>query len=121
MSYRICLRLVVVAIAWGIVFSASAQTCGFLGQRTIKGFWIENGLGLVVTPTQNFDNAAACTKTVQAIVLQSHPLYKQMHASVMMAMATGTPINAYGCGCQAAWNNDTYPLIVNFGVAVTPQ
>lgn len=120
MSNKTATRFIALAIALATAQSSSAQTCGFVGERRVKHFWIENGLGLVVVPTQNFDNAMACTRPTQAIIVQSHPLYKQMHASVMMAMATGTPINGYACECQSAWNQ-TYPVILNLGVGGTPQ
>ena len=120
MSRQLMVRLFVSLLCAGASLVVQAQTCSFTAQRTIKGFWIENGLGLVIVPTQDFDNGYGCTNVKQAIVLQSHPLYKQMHASVMMAMAAGTPINAYACGCQSAWNN-TYPIVINLGVGTMPQ
>lgn len=108
------------AAAAGAVATSWAQTCGFVGTRTVERYWIETGLGLVIVPHQAFDNAPGCTSVVQAVVPESHALYKQFQASVMMAMATGMPINGYGCGCQSAWGQ-TYPLLHNIGVGGPPQ
>ena len=111
-----CLPLLLAMIVPAL---ADAQTCQFIGDRTIKRLWLEVNLGLVIVPTQNFDNAAGCANTSQAIVPASNPMFKNILAGAMMAMATGTPINAFGCGCQSAWNTN-FPSVYNFGVGGTP-
>jgi hypothetical protein len=102
-------------------FAVQAQSCGFVGLRSIKSYWVEGGVGLIVVPVQTFDNPTACTKFDQAFVLTSNPQYKQILASAMLSLSTGTPMQAYACGCQSYWGGQTWPIITSFGVGGSPQ
>lgn len=101
--------------------AAQAQSCGFVGLRTIKSYWIEGNTALVVVPTQDFDNPTGCTRFNQAFVLTSNPAYKPILAAVMQAMATNTPIQAYACGCHTYWSGLNWPIIGGLGVGGGPQ
>lgn len=99
---------------------AQAQSCGFIGQRTVKSYWFEGNVGMVIVPTQPFDNPAGCTKSDQVFVLVSQPQYKQVVAAVMHSMSTNTPIQGYGCGCHTYWSNQTWPIVNSLGVGGGP-
>lgn len=101
--------------------AANAESCGFIGLRSVKSYWVEGSLGFVIVPIQTFDNPTACTRSDQAFVLSSNPQYKQILASAMLAMASGTPMQAYACGCQTYWSGQSWPIIASFGVGGSPQ
>lgn len=93
-----------------------AQAAGFLGARTVKGYWIEGGAFLAIAPTVPFDNPTGCTQSGLAIIPATHPAYKQTLAAVIHAMATNTAVSAYATGCYSSWGQ-TYPSLYGFGVA----
>lgn len=101
--------------------SVSAQSCGFVGERQVKSYWIEGSVGLVIVPTEAFANPTACLRSDQMFVLSNNPQYKNILASVMHSMATGTPIQAYACGCHTYWSNQSWPIAVSFGVGGAPR
>jgi len=109
-------RLCLAAILFTCTAAAEAQSCGMIGLRVIKGYWIESNVAVVIRPVQNFANPSGCTKTDMAFVSASHPAYKSMLAAVMQAMASGAPLQGYTCGCKAYWGSDTWPLIDSLGV-----
>ena len=63
---------------------------------------VVSGSGFMVYGS--FGNANGCTTGDQFFVLQSHPQYNQIYATVMMAIASGRNIMAYADGCNSqAW------------------
>lgn len=100
--------------------AANAQSCGYVGLRHIQSYWIEGGLGLVVIPTQAFDNPSACTRSDKLFVLATHPQYKSILSTVMLAVSNNTPIQAYGCECHTYWAGQSWPSVGAFGFGGSP-
>lgn len=100
---------------------ASAQTCGFLGERQIKSYWLEGSVGMVVVPTEPFANPSSCTRSDQMFVLSNNPQYKNAIAAVIHSMASGLPIQVYACDCHTYWSNQTWPIAGALGVGGAPR
>lgn len=106
---------------WAVSPLASAQTCGFLGERNVKSYWLEGSVGMVVVPTEPFANPSSCTRSDQMFVLSNNPQYKNAVAAVIHSMASGVPIQVYACGCHAYWSNQTWPIAGALGVGGAPK
>jgi hypothetical protein len=95
--------------------SANAQQTGGSGARFIKGYWIEPGQGLVIRPTQPFDNPTACTHAQYIWVTETNPQYRQILAAVIHAKATGLPIRAWLVSCKTYWGGESTPVVHALG------
>jgi hypothetical protein len=110
-------RLALVAVLVTVSCLAQSQSsCQWIGSRVLKGVWIENNAGLVLTPTQPFDSAGVgCATLDKAFIPFSHPNFKELYAAALSAMASGTPVNGYSCSCFGWWGS-TYLNVVSLGV-----
>jgi hypothetical protein len=94
----------------------SQSACQFIGLRVLKRVWLEEGLGVMLAPVQPFDaGAAGCINNASALIPFSHPHFKELYSAALAALASGTPIDSYICGCASNWGT-TFPSVLNFGV-----
>lgn len=99
-----------------LISSASSFAAeGSLGARTVKSYWLEGDVFILVTPTTAFANPTGCTDSGGAIIPLSNPNYKMMLAAVIHAMTTGAPMNMYASGCFSYWGH-AYPQVYALGV-----
>jgi hypothetical protein len=109
-------RAVVAVACMAGAMSASAQTHGSSGIRHVKGYWFEQGLGMVIRPTQPFANPMGCTHGDYIWVLETNSSYKQMVAAVIHAKASNTPIAAWITDCKTFWAGQSAPVVHALGV-----
>jgi hypothetical protein len=98
------------------VSSANAQQHGGSGARFIQGYWVEPTQGLVIRPTQPFDNPTGCTHAQYIWVTEANPQYKQILAAVFHAKAANLPIRAWLVSCKTFWGGESTPVVHALGV-----
>lgn len=106
--------LVVLALAASAV---AMPGCQFLGPRVLKRVWINEGVGITLTPMTDWDasSSAGCLSVTTAVIPQNDPHYKEKLSQALSALATGREVNAWYCSCTS-WLSTTFPQIDDFGV-----
>ena len=114
------IKILVVAVASLLSASTTVQSqsssCQMLGLRFLRYVSVEPGAGVTLGPTTPWDAGPAnCANYTTAVITESHPHFKAIHASALTALATGNQVNAYVCGCFSGWGT-TLPSVSSFTV-----
>ena len=114
----LCRTIVIFFVGMFTAISPWAQQAiGPVGARTVKAYWIENGSFLAITGSSAWDNPVGCTNSDLIIVAATQAGYKQILATVMLAMSSGLPLTGYAQGCFSVWGN-SYPSVYAVGVRI---
>lgn len=93
-------RFVRAGMIIGLLASTSCFAGGWTATAVPTGVDIVRGEGLMVHGS--FGNPAGCTVADAFFVQISHPQYKEIYATLVLALATGKSIEAYAAECDPA-------------------